>query len=73
MKHKIIEFLRNSLLQRYQKDGEESMKGSEFIFHNIDLLYYKLHKISLDGGGSYMDSPKWLKNKAMMNPKSNDG
>ena len=36
------------------------MKGSEFVFDNVDLLYYKLRKISLNGGGSYIDSPKWL-------------
>ena len=39
------------------------MKGSELIFDSIDLLYYKLHKISLNRGGSYTDSLKWLKNK----------
>ena len=35
-------------------------------------MYYKLHKISLNKGGSYTDSPKWLKNKkATINPKNN--
>ena len=32
----IIEDLFDSLLQRYQKGLEESMKGSEFVFDNID-------------------------------------
>ena len=50
------------------------MKGSEFVFDSIDLLYYKLHKISLNRGGSYIDSTEWLKNKkATINPKNNDG
>ena len=36
-------------------------------------MYYKLHKISLNRGGSYTDSPKWLKNKkATINPKNHD-
>ena len=36
-------------------------------------MYYKLHKISLNRGGSYLDSLKWLKNKnATINPKNND-
>ena len=49
------------------------MRVSEFVFDNIDSLYYKLHKISLNRGGSYIDSPKWLKNnKATINPKNND-
>ena len=49
------------------------MRVSEFVFDNVDLLYYKRHKISLNRGGSYIDSPKWLKNKkATINPKNND-
>ena len=26
-------------------------------------MYYNLNKVSLSRGGSYIDSPKWLKNK----------
>ena len=49
------------------------MRGREFAFDCVDSLYYKLHKISLNRGGSYIDSPKWLKNnKATINPKSNN-
>ena len=47
------------------------MRRSEFIFDTIDLLYCQLEKISLKRGGSYIDSPKWLKNKkATINPKN---
>ena len=36
-------------------------------------MYYKFHRISLNRGGSYMDSPKLLKNKKeTINPKNND-
>ena len=49
------------------------MKENEFIFDSVDGLYYGLNKISLSRGGSYIDSPEWLKNKkATINPKSND-
>ena len=50
------------------------MRGSEFIFDSVDLLYYNLQKISLNRKGlSYIDSPKWLKNiKVTINPKNND-
>ena len=49
------------------------MRGSEFAFDSVDLLYYHLQKISLDRSGSYIDSPKWLKNKkATINPKNDD-
>ena len=34
------------------------MKGNEFVFDSVDLLYNKLHKISLNRGGSYIDSSK---------------
>ena len=39
------------------------MKGNEFIFDSVDALCYDLNKISLSRGGSYIDSPEWLKNK----------
>ena len=40
---------------------------------SVDSLYYNLNEISLSRGGSYIDSPKWLKNKkATINTKSND-
>ena len=69
----IIEKLFESLLQNYQKDLEESMRKSEFVYDSIDLLYYHLQKIGLKKGGSYIDSPEWLKNrKATINPKNND-
>ena len=51
------------------------MKGSEFIFDTVDLLYYNLQKLSLKRNwSSYIDSPKWLKNKkATISPKDNNG
>ena len=50
------------------------MKGREFIFDSVDLLYYHVHKTSLKRtGSSYIDSPKWLKNKkATINSKNNN-
>ena len=69
----IIEKLFKNFLQRYEEGLEESMKGSEFIFDNVDLLYYNLNKISLNMGRSYMDYPEWLKSKkATINPKNNN-
>ena len=67
----IIEELRESLLQNYQKGLEESMRGSEFVRDSVDLLYYHLHRISLKRSESYVDSLKWLKDKgATINPKN---
>ena len=69
----IIEDLFESFLQKYQEGLEESMRGSEFVYDSVDVLYYNLNKVSLSRGGSYIDSPKWLKNKkATINPKYKD-
>ena len=61
----IIKELFESLLQKYQKDLEELMRGeSDFVIDSVDLLYYHLNKVSLGRKGtSYIDYPKWLKNK----------
>ena len=45
----IIKELFESVLQKYQKR----------VFDSVDFLYNKLDKISLNPGGSYVDSPKW--------------
>ena len=45
------------------------MRGSEFVFDYVQLLYYKLHKIDLNHGGSYIDSPDGIKSKKVtINP-----
>ena len=59
----IVEELVESLFQKYQEGLEKKMRGSEFIFDSADLLHFNLHKISLNRSGSYIDSPKSLKNK----------
>ena len=64
----VIKELFGSLKNRYQ-NSLESMKGSEFAFNFFQLLYYKCHNISANRGGSYIDSPNWIKNKtATINP-----
>ena len=55
-----IEELFKSLLQRYQEGLKKSVRGREFGFHSVDLLYYKLPKIGLIRGRSNIDSPKWF-------------
>ena len=45
------------------------MKGSDFAFNYVKLLYNECHKISLDRRGSYINSPYLIKNKkATINP-----
>ena len=48
------------------------MKGSDFAFDGVNSLYYDFNKTSINRGGSYIDSPQWLKNKkSTINPKNN--
>ena len=67
--NEVIENLFRSLLQIYQENLKEKMRGSEFIFDGINFLHYDLNKISLNRGGSYIKSPDWIENKkATINP-----
>ena len=69
----IIEQLFESLLQKYEENLQNKMRGSEFEFDGVYFLYYDFNKTSINRGGSYIDSPKWLKNKkSTINPKNND-
>ena len=69
----IIEQLFESLLKKYEENLQNKMRGSEFEFDGINFLYYDFNKTSINRGGSYIDSPKWLKDKkSTINPKKND-
>ena len=62
--------LLESPLSRYQSDLETSMRGSDFIFDSVQLLYYKCYKINFKHGGSYNDSQDWTKKKkTTINPE----
>ena len=34
---------------------------NDFIFDGVSLLYDKCHEINLNRGGSYIDSPDWIR------------
>ena len=69
----IIEELLKSFLQKYEVNLQNKMRGLDFEFDGVNFLYYDFNKISLNKGGSYIESPKWLKNKkSTINPKNND-
>ena len=69
----IIEQLFESLLQKYEENLQNKMRGSEFEFDGVNFLYYDFNKTSINRGGSYIDSPKWLKDKkSTINPKNSD-
>ena len=59
-----------SFLHNYQEELK-IIKGSEFIFESDELMDYKLHRVRLRRGGSYIKSSEWLANKrATINPKN---
>ena len=58
----VVKELFNSLKNIYQ-NSLESMKGSDFVFHYVYLMYYKCHKVNANCYESYIDSPYWIKNK----------
>ena len=69
----VAEKLFMSILQKYQYNVQNKMKGSDFIFNGINYLYYDLNRITISKGGSYIESPKWLKDKkCIVNQKNND-
>ena len=69
----IIKGLFESVLQKYEENLQNKMKGSHFEFESANFLYYDFNKINLYRDGSYIDSPKWLKDKkSTINPKNND-
>ena len=47
---KVIKLFK-SLLNGYQNNLEKLMKGLEFVYDYVHLLYYKYHKLNLDHGG----------------------
>ena len=49
-------------LNRYQNNFQW-MRHSEYDFDHVQLLHCKCHKINFNWGGSYIDSPYWIKYK----------
>ena len=69
----VIEELFKSFLKRYEENLQNKLRGSEIKFVGVNFLYYDFNKLSINRGGSYIDSPKWLKDKkSTINPKNND-
>ena len=59
-----------SFLYVYQ-EKLKTIKGSDFVFESVYLMDYKLHRVRLKRGGSYIKSLEWLLHKgATINPKN---
>ena len=64
---KVTEDIFETLLKRDEIGLEISMRVSDFIFDCVHLFYYKYHKINPNRGGSYLDSPDWIKKQKSNN------
>ena len=66
----IFRELFRSILHNYQEELK-IIKGCDFVFESVELMDYKLHRVRLRRGGSYIKSPEWLLRKgATINPKN---
>ena len=45
------------LLSKYQGNLEKSVRGSNFIFDSVQLMYYNCNKLNFKRSSSYFDSP----------------
>ena len=65
----IVTEISRSFSHNYQEELK-IIKRSDFVFESVDLMDYKLHRVRLRRGGSYIKSPKWSLHKgATKNPK----
>ena len=69
----VVDKLFKSHRSKNQDNLETTMKGSDFIFDVVQIMYCKCHKVNFNRGGSNIDSPDWIKKKkATINPKNED-
>ena len=67
----IVTKLLESFLNKYEQEENIVKNGSSYSFKSVDIVGIHFHDIDLRRGGSYIDSPKWIKNKtATINPKN---
>ena len=52
---------------RYYRNLETSMRGGDFIFDSVQLMYYNCLKLNFRCGGSYIDSPDQIEKKKSNN------
>ena len=71
--NKVADKLFESLSSRYQVNLDASVTGNDFHSDSVQMMYYKCHEVLFRRGGSYIDSPYWIKNKkTTLKPKNED-
>ena len=49
--NEVVNKLFESFLSRDQDNLEASMRGSDFVFDSVQLMYFKCHKVNFKRGG----------------------
>ena len=69
--NEIINEIFDSLIKKYQELLEYSTKSSGLISEGVESMTYDINKTTINRGGSYTESPTWLKNKkCAINPQN---
>ena len=51
----VVDELFESFISRYQIGLKTSMRGSNFVFNSVQLLYYKCREVYFKSSGSYIE------------------
>ena len=65
--NEVVDELFESLISSYQRNLETSMRGSDFIFDSVQLMYCKCYKVNFRRIVSYIDCADWIKKKKKNN------
>ena len=58
-----VKELCDSLIKKYQELLEYSTRNSGPVLEGVESMTYDINKTTINGSGSYTESPTWLKNK----------
>ena len=68
---KLVPNERERKRERTRERERERERESNFVLDSFKLFCYKCHTKNFKCGGSYLQSPDWIK-KAVINPKNGD-
>ena len=67
----IIKELTDSFYENYEDQLLKLRNGSGYVYDNVEVMGIHFHKIEVERGSSYIESPEWIKNKkATINPQN---
>ena len=70
--NEVVDEFFESLCSRYQENLETSMRGSDFMFDSVQLMYYKCHKVNFKRSGSHIDFQDLIKKKKAIRNLNNE-